>query len=313
VSKWSNKTILITGGAGFIGKNLAAKLLNENAKVYILDDFSYAPFSNVKNNVMNSAELIIADVSDSLQFNESLSKKDIDFIFHFAAPSSVVLFNRDPVKCFNKTVAGILNVFYYAREKDVQKVIFPSSGSVYGELPPPQSEDQNPRPVNLYGIAKLTTEYIAHYFAEHVKYLVLRIFAGYGLGEEHKGDYASPVTLFLDSIVNNKPPIIYGDGSQSRDFVYVDDVVNAVLRSAESSFSRGVMNVGSGRSHTFNEAVSMINELLGKEIKPKYVKKPEFYLEKTCADIRRMKEILSLDPLDLYDGLKKYLESSSKI
>jgi UDP-glucose 4-epimerase len=309
VLRWSSKTVLITGGAGFIGKNLAAKLLNENVKVFILDDFSYAPRSKV----MKGAELIIADVSNSLQFNGSLSNKDIDFIFHFAAPSSVVLFNRDPVKCFNKTVAGILNVFYYAREKDVQKVIFPSSGSVYGELPPPQSEDQNPRPVNLYGIAKLTTEYIAQYFAEHVKYLILRIFAGYGPGEEHKGDYASPVTLFLDSIVNNKPPIIYGDGSQSRDFVYVDDVVNAVLRSAESSFSRGVINVGSGHSHTFNEAVSMINELLGKEIRPKYVKKPEFYLEKTCADIRRMKEILSLDPLDLYDGLKKYLESSSKI
>lgn len=307
--RWSSKTVLITGGAGFIGKNLVARLLNEGAKVLVLDDFSYAPSSNV----MKGAELIIADVSDSLQFNDSLSNKDIDFIFHFAAPSSVVLFNRDPVKCFNKTVAGILNVFYYAREKDVQKVIFPSSGSVYGELPPPQSEDQNPRPVNLYGIAKLTTEYIAQYFAEHVKYLVLRIFAGYGLGEEHKGDYASPVTLFLDSIVNNKPPIIYGDGSQSRDFVYVDDVVNAVLRSAESSFSRGVINVGSGRSHTFNEAVSMINELLGKEIKPKYVKKPEFYLEKTCADIRRMKEILSIDPLDLYDGLKKYLETLSTI
>lgn len=307
--RWSNKTVLITGGAGFIGKNLAAKLLNENVVVFILDDFSYSPPSNV----IKGAELMVADVSDSLQFNGSLSNKDIDFIFHFAAPSSVALFNRDPVKCFNKTVAGILNVFHYAREKDVQKVIFPSSGSVYGELPPPQSEDQNPRPVNLYGIAKLTTEYIAQCFAEHVKYLILRIFAGYGQGEEHKRDYASPVTLFLNSMVNNKPPIIYGDGSQSRDFVYVDEVVNAVLRSAESSFSGGIINVGSGRSHTFNEVVSLINDLLGKEIKPKYVKKPEFYLEKTCADIRRMKEILSINPIDLYDGLKKYLESLSRI
>jgi len=307
--RWSNKTVLITGGAGFIGKNLAAKLLNENVEVIIMDNFSYAPPSNV----MKGAELIIADVSDSLQFSGSLSNKDIDFIFHFAAPSSVVLFNRDPVKCFNKTVAGILNVFHYSREKEVRKVIFPSSGSVYGELPPPQSESQNPSPVNLYGVAKLSTEYIAQYFAKHVDYVCLRIFAGYGIGEEHKGDYASPVTLFLDSIVNNEPPIIYGDGSQSRDFVYIDDIVNAVIRSAESPYSGGVINVGSGRSHTFNEVISMINDLLGKEVKPKYVKKPEFYLEKTCADIRRMKEILSLDPLDLYDGLKKYLESLSKI
>ena len=177
--KWNNNTALVTGGAGFIGKSIASKLLTKNAQVIILDDFSYSS----PDNLIKGVEFIQADVSDSSGFNEALSKAEIDFIFHFAAPSSVVLFNRDPVTCFNSTSAGVLNVFNYAKEKNVQKVVFPSSGSVYGKLPPPQSESNIPEPVNLYAVAKLGTEYIAKYFAECVKYVSLRILAGYGPGD----------------------------------------------------------------------------------------------------------------------------------
>jgi UDP-glucose 4-epimerase len=305
IMRWSSKTVLVTGGAGFIGKHLSKRLISENARVIILDNFSYAP----KFNVPEPAELVVADVSSYSQLQRSLFNIDVDFIFHLAAPSSVVLFNHAPVECFSKTIAGVINIFLFSQKRSVRKVIFPSSGSVYGNVPPPQSEDSTPRPINLYGIAKMTCEKIAEYYSNNVKYVGLRIFAGYGPGEEHKRDYASPVTLFLNAVMNDRPPIVFGDGSQSRDFVYIDDIVNAFLKAAESSFSGGIINVGSGRSYTFNEVISMINNFLGKNISPKYIEKPKSYLERTCADIRRMKEILGITPLDLSEGLKRYLET----
>jgi len=300
---WSNKNVLITGGAGFIGKRLSAKLLNKNANVVVLDNYSYSSPSKV----VEGIESINVDVSDSLNFKSSLSNFDLDFIFHFGAPSSIILFYSNPVKCFNETIMGLLNVFEYAQKNNIRKVVFPSSGSVYGRAPLPQSEDQIPMPVNLYGVAKLCSEHIASCFAENTNYIGLRIFAGYGPGEEHKMDYASPVTLFLKSILCNSPPVIYGDGTQNRDFIYIDDIIKAILRSCEVDYT-GIINIGTGVSYTFNDVVTMINDLVGKNIKPAYVHRPKKYLERTCADITKMTDILCVKPLSVEEGLNQYLE-----
>lgn len=305
--KWSNRTVLVTGGAGFIGRNLASKLLDENTEVVLLDNFSYAPPSNVPEGV----ELTVCDISDSVELNRKLANYDIDFIFHFAAPSSVILFNKDPVKCFSETTTGVLNLFKYAKESDVRKMVFPSSGSVYGKTTLPQSEDQTPVPVNLYGVTKLSSEYIASCFSEYVKYVGLRIFAGYGPGEEHKKDYASPVTLFLKLILKNTRPVVYGDGTQSRDFVYIDDIVKATMRACEVNYT-GIINVGTGVSYTFNNLVRIINEHCDKNIEPIYIQKPTKYLERTCADIKRLLTILGVAPLDIETGLNLYLEKMNR-
>jgi UDP-glucose 4-epimerase len=196
-----------------------------------------------------------------------------------------------------------------AVENSCRKVVYPSSGSVYGEAFPPHSEEVTPKPVNLYGIAKLTCERIAHYYSrvKDVKSVGLRIFAGYGPGEGHKKEFASPVTIFLNSILNDESPIVFGDGTQSRDFVYIDDVVEAIIRCAERD-TPPIINVGSGKVYPFNDVIRLINELLGKDIRPKYVAKPVNYLEITQADITLMKNILEITPLDLKEGLKKYLK-----
>jgi UDP-glucose 4-epimerase len=310
--KWTNKRVLITGGAGFIGSSLAKRLLKENAHVVVLDNFSVGR----KENIPSGCEIVIGDISDEKILNKV---KDIDYVFHFGAPSSSVLFNENPNvrefsrllavaptnACVRATVSGFVNVLEWAKRMDVKKVIYPSSGTVYGNTSLPQREDMLPRPVSLYAISKLFCEHIAEIY--DVPSVGLRIFTGYGSGEKHKGKFASVITLFLNSLLRNERPVVFGDGSQKRDFVYIDDIVEATLRSAEDQV-RGIINVGSGRSYSFNEVLDMLNSMLGKKIEPIYVNKFANYRERTLADITKMKAILGIEPISLEEGLKRYLE-----
>jgi len=308
--KWSDKHVLLTGAAGFIGSHLLRRLIELGAEVVAVDNLSIGAKENIK---FFAGELYLLDVSER-KFVEIMKKHYFDLIFHFGAPSSVILFNKDPEKMFRETVSGFLNVMEVAVETECKKVIYPSSGSVYGEAPPPQSEDAIPKPINLYGIAKLACEGIANYYSQTkgVRSVGLRIFAGYGLGEDHKGEIASPITIFLKSILKDKSPIIFGNGTQSRDFVYIDDIIEAIVRCAERDVP-SIINVGSGKAYSFNDVIKLINELLGKNVKPKYMLKPVNYLEKTQADITLMKNILSINPLNLEEGLRKYISLINKI
>ena len=285
---WNNKQVLITGAAGFIGFNLLKKFVDLNAQMVAMDDFSSGkPFETLSK---MPVEIIHADVSDSQSFQKI--PKDIDFIFHFGAPSSIILFNKDPVFALSSTICGLNNAFEFAKSVGAQKVVYPSSGSVYGIAPPPQSRNSLAKPKNLYGITKLACEKIAECNYSSVPSVGLRIFAGFGPGEEHKGEYASVITIFLNSMMKNEPPVIFGDGTQNRDFVYVDDVVDAIVQSAERTISNTVINVGTGKNLKFNEVVQIINKLLGKNICPIYVPTPEKYLGYTLAETTKMRETI---------------------
>jgi len=302
--KWHDKCVLLTGAAGFIGSHLLRRLLNLGVDIIAVDNFSMGVKENIS---FFEEEVYSLNVSDR-KFVKTMEKYDFDFIFHFGAPSSVILFNRDPERMFRETVSGFLNIMEVAVKTRCMKVVYPSSGSVYGEAPPPQSEDAAPKPINLYGIAKLTCERIADYYdrAKNIRSVGLRIFAGYGPGEDHKGEIASPVTIFLRSIIKDESPIIFGDGTQSRDFVYIDDIIEAIIRCAERD-TPSIINVGSGKSYSFNYVIELVNKLLGKNVKPKYVPKPVNYLERTQANITLMKKTLGINPLNLEEGLKKYI------
>jgi UDP-glucose 4-epimerase len=302
--RWNNKRVLVTGGAGFIGSHISRRLIKVNAEVVVLDNFS----AGKKNKFPEECTIVEADIRDS----KALERIGyVDYIFSFGAPSSVILFNREPVACVEMTVSGFLGIVEWAVKIGSKKIIYPTSGSVYGSAPVPQSETAEVLPMNLYGIAKLACEHIARIYSHRMPAVGLRIFAGYGPGEEHKGDFGSPVTLFLDSMRKNQRPVVYGNGTQSRDFVYIDDVVEAVIRAAEKEV-QGIVNVGSGKAYSFNEVINCINDLLGKRITPIYVDKPVNYLEKTLADITTMKKRLGIDPLDLKSGLQRYLQSSDR-
>lgn len=303
--KFSSKCFLVTGGAGFIGSAIAKELYRKNSEIVILDDFS----AGKKDNLPFECSFVENNVSDQAWMNKV---NNIDYVLHFAAPSSVVLFKKSQNRCITDTVLGIANVFEYAKRFGVKKVVFPSSSSVYGNTPLPQSENTPTAPINMYGVTKLTCEYMARLYSNFVPSVGLRIFAGYGPGETHKGEIASVITLFMDAIGKRSKPIIFGDGSQSRDFVYISDIVESVLKSIENDFA-GIINVGSGESHTFIEVVDLINHALGTSISPHYIEKPAQYFERTRAEITKMKKILGIIPTNLDDGLKKYLEARENI
>jgi nucleoside-diphosphate-sugar epimerase len=270
----------------------------------VLDNFSIGRLENVP----SSCEVLKGDVLDETLLS---AIPDIDYILHFGAPSSVVLFNRNPQHCLIETTMGLRNVLEYAKINGVKKVIFPSSSSVYGNTSLPQSETTSCQPTNLYGVAKLSCEYIARLYSEYVPYVALRIFAGYGPGEEHKKEIASVITLFINDILKNSSPIIFGDGTQSRDFVYIEDIVNVAMEALEKSFT-GIVNVGSGHASSFNEIVGHINNLLGKNINPSYIDKPNNYFEHTLADITKTTDVFSVAPTSLEKGIKSILEAKGE-
>lgn len=297
---WAKKKVLITGGAGFIGSCIAGRLLKENADVTILDDFSVGRLENIPSGL---CEVIKGDVCDI----KLLSKiKDIDYVFHFGAPSSSFLFRKNPKLCITSTIYGFMNVLELSKAINVKKVVYPSSGTVYGNTPIPQFEAAIPQPHTTYAICKLACENLAKLYSDDFPSVGLRIFTGYGPQERHKGEFASVVTQFLDSIMKSRRPVVFGNGTQSRDFVYIDDVVEAAIKAAKENI-QGIVNVGSGDGFAFNQLIQMINLVLNKKVKPIYVRASAKYVNKTLADTKRMKELLQINPIDLNEGLRKYL------
>jgi UDP-glucose 4-epimerase len=299
---WNRKSVIVTGGAGFIGSQLASRLHEMGAHVIIVD--------NLLTGDRNKAEAVCTvfvegDVSQASTYDR-LQGCDADYVFHFGSPSSVVLFNRKPEECIYQTIFGFRRIMKFAEERGVSKVVYPSSGSVYGDAPVPQAEDMMPEPTNLYGVCKLTCEQMAKLASDKVPSIGLRIFAGYGPGEETKGEIASVITLFAKAMMNDDRPSIYGSGEQKRDFIFIEDVLDATLKAADTNYT-GVVNVGSGESHSFNEIVDIINKLLGKGVKPLYLNKSKKYLERTLANREKQDQILGLKPKALEAGINTLL------
>ncbi len=291
---FKDKRILITGGFGFIGKSFIKRIIADTKYVFILDDLSC---SNVDKKIIEAKNLrfIKGDVRNRKVF-DYIPK--VDYVVHLGSPSSIILFNKDTQNCIETTINGLLNVIDFSIKNKVKKMIFPSSGSVYGSNDYPYSETiENPHPINIYGKTKLTCEYIAKIYHNKLPIVILRIFAGFGPEENHKGEIASVVTLFVKDIINNKTPIVFGDGFQERDFVWIDDIVDTLIQVMVNNYV-GILNVGSGVSISFNEDIRLINQALGENIKPKYINKPTNYLENTKSDINLLVRILKRKPFD---------------
>ena len=296
--------VLITGVAGFLGYNLAKRLLEDNRiEIIGVDNFSYVDKKHSLD-IHKEITLLEGDISE----RETLKQvpKDIDLIYHFGSPSSIILFKNDLEKCYKETVLGQLNVFEFGKGNNVEKIIYPSSGSNYAGNLHPHNEIVYPKPKNIYAAAKIACEAIAFSYDVFVKSVGVRIFAGYGPGEERKGRFASVLYLFISDILNNKNPLVFGDGTQSRDFVYIDDIVNVILKVSKNDFN-GILNVGTGTSTAFNTLISIINDILGKDIPPVYTKKEKGYVENLCADTAKMKEITEITPISIEEGIKRYI------
>ena len=305
--EWKNKKVLVNGVTGFIGSNLSKELLDMGAEIYSIDNFSYIEKNIAKKKLkvlLNKVKLINADVSKKETWYNV--PKDIEYIFHFAGPSSITLFNKNPEKCYLETVFGFYNLLEFAKNSVVEKVIYPSTGSLYAGNKKPHIESVYPKPLNIYASAKLACEGLANAYSNSVKSVGLRIFAGYGPGEEWKRDFSSIIHLFIDDIKNDRRPIVFGDGSQTRDFVYIDDIVKSIIRSTERF--TGIINVGTGESTSFNKIIEIINKTLNKHIKPQHVDKELNYVENLMADTLKMKRVLQAEPISISEGLAKFIK-----
>ena len=294
-----DKKILITGIYGFLGKHLAIKLHDNNEIIGI-------NLPNKSKNLqkeLDNITIIEGDVSE----NNTLEKinSDIDLILHFGSPTSVILFKRDPTRHFNNTINGMKNILEFAKKNSVKKLIYPSSASVYAKNSPPHTENIIPKPSNPYGSAKVECENLAHSYNDTVNSIGLRIFAVYGPGEETKQNLSSVINLFLGDVKNSRKPVIFGDGTQTRDFIYVDDAISAIINSTELP-QQGIINVGSGISTSFNLVIEKIGNIVEKKIKPVYVKKESNYVEKLQADTKLMESTLKIHPLSIELGISKF-------
>lgn len=299
--------ILVTGGAGFIGSNIAREAIKKGWEVRVLDNFFLGSLENL-NDIIDEIELIRGDIR-----NEKLVKRatrDVDYIFHQAAVSSSQMFVPDPSLGISVNVQSFSNLLRYAHENGVRRVVYASTSTIYGDLPTPHREDMRiERCPNFYATTKLASEYLAKTFTldRGLETVGLRYFSIYGPGEKPKGKYANLVTQFLWWMKKGERPIIYGDGSQTRDFTYVKDVVKANFLAAKRKKASGeVFNVGTGKSTSVNAVTALLNKYLGTKIKPKYTRNPiKGYVYHTKADTTKSKKLLGFKAeIPLEKGLK---------
>lgn len=303
-----NKNIVITGGCGFIGSNIAEYLSNDN-NVTIIDNLSTGKKENIKG---TNATFVKGDINDSNLLSEIF--KDIDYVFHLAAIPSVPRSVKDPITTNNANINGTLNILSVAKNTEVKKIIYSSSSSVYGDTPTlPKKENMKPCPLSPYAVSKLTGEYYCKVFTEcyGLKTVSLRYFNVYGPRQDPNSEYAAVVPKFIKLVSNGKPPVVYGDGSQTRDFTYVGDVVNANVLSAEHSDCTGVFNVAGGRRITINELADSIIKNHGSDggLSPVYECPRPGDILHSLADISKAKTAFGYEPeYDIKKGLKKVIE-----
>ena len=303
-------SILVTGGAGFIGSNLVEALVADGNSVTVLDDFSLGKMENLAS-VKNKVEVIKGDLRDL----ETVKKatKDVDIVFNEAAASSSPMFIDDLRNAVSVNVDGFINVLNACRINDVKKLIYASTSSIYGNSKPPLKEDIPVTPVNLYASTKLLNEHLAILFGKEygLETIGFRYMSIYGPREESKGIYANLATQFLWAMQRNEQPVVYGDGTQTREFTYVMDVVaaNMLAMNLKKNISGEILNIGTGTCTSLNDLVAVINKILGKSIKPKYVENTvKGYIDAQLSDITKIKNMLGYAPkYTLEKGLREII------
>jgi UDP-glucose 4-epimerase len=297
-----DQRVLVTGGAGFIGSNLANHLAADNDVTVIDDGYLGTP-----ENLVESVELHKRSVLD-----DNLPT-DVDVVFHLAALSSYAMHEDNPCRGARVNIEGFVNVVEQARVDGCNTVVYASTSSIYGSRTNPSPEDMAVTVNTGYEASKMARERYAEYFANHYGLSVagmrfFSVYQGYGGAEEHKGEYANVIAQFAEDIANGESPVLYGDGTQTRDFTHVDDTVRGLVLAAEHELT-GVYNLGTSESYDFNTVVALLNDELGTDVEPEYVENPipeDVYVHDTCADFSKMHEATGWEPdIPFEDGLRR--------
>ncbi|ARD92694.1 UDP-N-acetylglucosamine 4-epimerase [Lactococcus lactis] len=310
-----NNNILITGGAGFIGSTLANALLPDN-KVIVLDDLSMGDFNNLDESI--NLTKIEGNLVDKELLGKIFSENEFDYIFHLGAVASVADSVARPYEThqvnFDSTMT-ILEILR-TRKSKLKRFVFSSSAAVYGDEPTlPKREESVIRPLTPYAIDKFASEKMAMIYnlLYDIPTSATRFFNVYGPNQNPESPYSGFISILVDRLKNEKELTIFGNGEQTRDFVYVEDVVNALLLIATSDKSRGqVYNVGTGSRITLNDLVKLSQEITGKKISIKFDKEREGDIRDSISDISKLRSIGYEPNVDLALGMKKYLEYEFK-
>ena len=302
--------VIVTGGAGFIGSHLVQELLKHGHQVIILDNLSTGRLSNIEFLLDDKNVAFVRGSLNNLPLLRRLFS-GTDFVFHQAAVPSVPRSIKDPRTSHRANATGTLNVLLAARDNGVKKVVFASSSSVYGDTPTlPKVEDMAPNPQSPYAVTKLAAENYCRVFEQvyGLKTVCLRYFNVYGPRQDPGSPYAAVIPLFINSALDEKSPVIFGDGEQTRDFTFVKDVVTANILAAESP-ATGIFNVGSGSRVTINHLAELINKIVGdSKIKVVHREVRPGDILHSLADISRAETFGFRPRYTLEEGLREVVE-----
>jgi len=301
---------LVTGGAGFIGSNIVGELLKRNETVRVLDNFSTGKRENLSQ-YMDSIELIEGDIRSYHIVAEAVD--GMDFILHQAALPSVPRSIKDPITSDEVNVGGTLNILEAARDADVKRIVFASSSSIYGDsVELPKHEGMIPNPLSPYTVSKLAAENYCRVFSRiyNVETVCLRYFNVFGPQQDPNSQYSAVIPKFIQTMLNDNAPVIFGDGTQTRDFTYVANVIEANLLAATAACDSGiVLNCACNERTELNRLVSELNALLGKNITPEYVESRPGDVMHSFASVEKAKNTINYIPrVNFKDGLKRTVD-----
>jgi UDP-glucose 4-epimerase len=308
--------VLVTGGAGFIGSNLTEALLQRGHFVRVLDDFSTGKRENlIFDKEYPSLEMIEGDIRDLSTCQKAI--KGTEYVFHQAALPSVQRSVEDPETSNAVNVGGTLNILIAARDEKVKRVIYASSSSVYGDTPTlPKHEEMPSNPLSPYALQKFIGEQYGRLFYQlyGVETISLRYFNIFGPKQDPDSIYSAVIPKFIDALLHGRSPVIFGDGEQSRDFTYIENVVQANLLALSAEHLHGeAINVACGERISLNHLLNVLKEILGSKLSPIYEEPRKGDVKHSLADIRKGKEIINYEPIvGIEIGLKKTVEFFQK-
>ncbi|MHB1440942.1 MAG: NAD-dependent epimerase/dehydratase family protein [Cuniculiplasma sp.] len=295
-----NKEIIVTGGAGFIGTNLVRTLAVDN-EVTVVDNLHTGSEDNLRD-LIDSKQIKV--IKDDVK-NIGKYKLQSDLVFHLGFPSASPMYRNDP-QLVSEVAKGMISILEYCKDNSTN-LVYSSTSSIYNGVKPPHREDIVPGVTDFYTEARIYTERLSKLYNDlfGINVVAMRFFSIYGKYEKAKGGYANLVTQFLWNIRDRQEPVIYGDGEQRRDFIYVEDLVESLLLASKIKGCE-VFNVGYGKNYSLNEMLAMLNHHLGTDVKAKYIEMPvKNYVMETLADTTKSEKVLGFKAkTTLEDGIR---------